>query len=100
MYTKTKKKLDELKNKNEMVFRAAVSHLLNVGIQNLSQEIVNATCKEIMKQDDSHSIISNVIQCEIVKTASELAKINKIHLMNYIANEVYKLNEENVEEKI
>jgi hypothetical protein len=42
-----------------------------------------------MKEDDKHSFMTNEFQCALFRTAGELAKINHIHLLNYISKEIY-----------
>lgn len=88
-YAKSKKKLDEIRNRDEMLFRMAVSHLMDVGIRHLTDENITETCVEIMKEDDTHSFMTNRYKCALVKTAGELAKIDHIHLLNYISKEVH-----------
>ena len=88
-YVESKQKLDELKNKNEMIFRMAISHLMDCGIRHLTEENIEQTCAEIMKQDDSRAFMTNKFQCELVRTAGELAKADHIHLLNYISKEIY-----------
>ena len=88
-YAETKQKLNELRRKDEMLFRMAISHLMDVGIRHLTEENIEKTCANIMKQDDSNSFMSNKYQCALVKLAGELAKIDHIHLLNYISKEVY-----------
>lgn len=88
-YMESKKKLDELRRENEVLFRMAISYLMDTGIQHFTEENVTRTCAEIMKQDDSHSFMSNKFQCELVKTAAEIAKLDHIHILTYIGREVY-----------
>lgn len=57
-YNEAEKFLDEIRNKDEMMFRMAVSHLMDVGIRHLTPDNVEHTCEEIMKQDDNNAIIS------------------------------------------
>lgn len=87
-YAESKMQLDTIHNRDEILFRMAVSHLMDVGIRHLTDENITETCAEIMKRDDSHWFMTNEYQCELVKTAGELAKINHIHLLNYISKEV------------
>lgn len=87
-YKETEKYIREIHHSDEMLFRMAISHLMDVGIKHLIDENVTATCEDIMKQDDSKSFISNELQCEIVKTAAKLAAINHIHLLVYISKHV------------
>ena len=88
-YTESKQKLDALRNKNEMLFRMAISHLMDVGIRHLTEENIEQTCAEIMKEDDSRAFMTNDFQCALVRMAGELAKIDHIHLLNYISKEIY-----------
>lgn len=88
-YMESKKKLDELRKRNEVLFRMAISHLVDTGIRHFTEKSVAQTCAEIMNQDDSHSIITNEFQCELVKTAAEIAKLDHIHVLTYIGREVY-----------
>lgn len=88
-YAESKKQLDTIRNRDEILFRMAISHLMDVGIRHLTDENITETCAEIMKEDDIHSFMTNKYQCAIVKTAGELAKIDHIHLLNYISKEVY-----------
>lgn len=88
-YKESKKKIDEIRNKNEMLFRMAISHLMDVGIRHLDEANIRLTCNIINKEDDSHSFMTNEFKCDIVKTAGEIAKIDHIHLLNYISKEVY-----------
>lgn len=87
-YMESKKKLDELRRGNEVLFRMAISYLMDTGIQHFTEENVTRTCAEIMKQDDSHSFMSNKFQCELVKTAAKIAKLDHIHILTYIGREV------------
>ena len=88
-YTESKQHLDKLRNKNEMLFRMAISHLMDVGMRHLTEENIEQTCAEIMKEDDSHAFMTNEFQCDLVRTAGELAKIDHIHLLNYISKNVH-----------
>lgn len=87
-YKEAEKYLGEIHHSDEMLFRMAVSHLMDVGIQSLTEENVNATCEEIMKQDDSRSFMSNRYQCDIVKTAAKLTKVSHIDLLIYISRHI------------
>lgn len=88
-YAESKNQIEAIRNKDEMMFRMAISHLMDVGIRHLSEDKVAQCCEEIMKQDDSHSFMTNKYQCDLVKMAGELAKIDHIHLLNYISKEIY-----------
>lgn len=87
-YKEAAKKLDKMRRSNEMIFRMAISHLMDVGIRHLDGESVEEACTEIMKQDASHSFASNEFLCEIVRTAAEIAKIEHTLVLAYIAKNV------------
>jgi hypothetical protein len=87
-YTENKNKIEVIRSKDEAMFRMAISHLMDVGIRHLTEENIKSTCEEIMKQDDSHSFMTNQYQCDLVIMAGELAKIPHIDLIVYISREV------------
>ena len=88
-YEESKKKIEVIRNKTgEIMFRMAISHLMDVGIRHLTEENVEETCKEIMQQDDSKAFMTNEFQCELVRTAYELAQISHTDLLVYIQREV------------
>ena len=72
----------------EMIFRMAISHLMDVGMRNLTSELVNEAKDEIMKKDDSKMFVTNEALCDVVECAGELAKINAIDLLVYIGRNV------------
>lgn len=88
-YAESKKKLDELRHKNEAVFRMGISHLMDCGIRHLTDENIEDTCKEIMKEDDTNHFMTNEFKCDLIRMAGELAKIDHIHLLVYISREIY-----------
>ena len=88
-YSESKNKIEEIRNRDGMMFRMAISHLMDVGIRHLTEENIKETCEDIMKRDDKRAIMTNGFMCELVKTAGELAKVEHIHLLNYISKEVY-----------
>lgn len=88
-YNETANQLDSIRNRNELLFRMAISHLMDVGIRYLTEENIAQTCEEIMKQDDNNGFITNEAQCEIVRTAAEIAKVDHIYLLTYIGRNVY-----------
>ena len=79
-YIKSKKQLDALRRENEVMFRMAISHLMDVGFRHLTEENITETCESIMQEDDSKAIMTNEFKCELIRMAGELAKINHIHL--------------------
>ena len=88
-YTESKKKLDNLRSRNdEAMFRMAISHLMDVGIRHLTEENVKHTCQQIMQEDDSRSFMTNQYKCDLVWLAYELAQVPHIDLLVYIQREV------------
>lgn len=94
-YREAEKFLNDLRRANgEVLFRMAISHLMDVGIRHLTEKNVAHTCAEIRKQDDSHSFMTNEYQCAIVETAYELTKVDHIELLKYIGKNVEFYEEE------
>ena len=87
-YKEAAKELRAMQCSNELMFRLAVSHLMDVGIRHLTDENVEYTCKEIMKQDDSKAFMTNEFQCEIVRTAAKLAKFDHTYVLAYITENI------------
>lgn len=76
------------KDYGEMIFRMSISHLMDVGMRNLTPELVDEAKDEIMKKDDSKMFVINELLCDVVECAGELAKINAIDLLVYIGRNV------------
>ena len=77
------KELDTLKAENEFIFQTAFYNLLDKGKEIFTDKTVKETCKEIMKLDDSKSIMSNEYQCAIVRMTGKLAKYDSAVLAVY-----------------
>ena len=76
------------RNYGEIIFRMAISHLMDVGMKNLTPELVNEATDEIMKKDDSRMLVTNELLCDVVECAGELAKIDATYLLVYIGRNV------------
>lgn len=76
------------RNYGEIIFRMAISHLMDVGMKNLTPELVNEAKDEIMKKDDSRMLVTNKLLCDVVECAGELAKIDATYLLVYIGRNV------------
>ena len=84
-YQDSKKILDNIRARHdEVMFRMAISHLMDVGIRNLDKDTCTNACKEIMAQDDSRAFMTNQFQCELIWLAHELAQVPHIDLLIYI----------------
>ena len=94
-YQESKKMLDDIRARHgEVMFRMAISHLMDVGIRNLDKDTCTSTCKEIMAQDDSKSFMTNQFQCELIWSSYELAQIPHIDLLVYIQRHInYDVND-------
>lgn len=88
-YAESKAKLDAIRNKNEILFRMALSQFMDVAARNLSQDIIERTCKDIMKQDNKFPFMTNEFACELIRTTGEMAQIDHIHLLHYVSREIY-----------
>lgn len=90
-YAETKKKIDAVRKKDEVMFRMAISHLMDVGIRHLTEENVEETCENIMKEDDTNSFMTNEYKCDLVRMAFDLAQITRnsqVDLLVYIQREI------------
>lgn len=85
-YKEIEQELNALKRENEIIFRTALYHLIDVGTRNLTAEKIEEVCAEICKQDDSHLMMTNEFQCAIVKMAGKLAKFDTMALCVYFGN--------------
>ena len=88
-YVESKRKIEAIRNKvDEIMFRMAISHLMDVGIRHLTEDLVEETCEQIMKEDDSKAFMTNEFKCGLVRTAYELAQVPHTDLLVYIQREV------------
>lgn len=88
-YAESKMIIDNIRNKySEVLFRYAISHLMDVGIRHLDKDLVEDTCKQIMQEDDANHIMTNEFKCNILRAAYELAQVPHIDLLVYIQREV------------
>ena len=88
-YAENKQKIESVRNKcGEIMFRMAISHLMDVGIRHLTEENVEETCREIMQKDDSKAFMTNEFSCNLVRMAYELAQVPHTDLLVYIQREV------------
>lgn len=88
MYTESKKILDKIRSKDEVMFRMAISHLMDVGIRHLTEENILETCKNIANRDDGKAFMTNDYMCDLVRMSGEIAKIPHTDVLVYIQREV------------
>ena len=98
-YLESKNTLDKIRRYDEMMFRMAISHLMDVGIRHLDEENIERTCEAIQKEDDSRAFMTNNYKCDLIRMAGELAKIDHTHLLVYIQREVFYDVGDNYEEE-
>ena len=77
-YAQSEACLDALRWQNPTMFLMAISHLMDVGIRHLTPEAIEEICNEIMQQDDAGYIMTNDFQCELVRMAGKIAKIDEL----------------------
>ena len=85
------KAITAIENKYGLVlFRMALTHLVDVGVRNLTDENVEETVKEILAkgaEDKANGVVlvmTPEFQCDIVRCAAELARFNIWDLFYYI----------------
>jgi hypothetical protein len=84
-------KIKNLEDKYGLVlFRMALTHLVDVGVRNLTDENVEASIKQIIADGGANTangvvtIMTPEFQCGIVRCAAELAKFGIWDLFGYI----------------
>lgn len=87
-YAESKKTLDKIRSKDEIMFRMAISHLMDVGIRHLTEENILRTCSSIVKRDDSKAFMTNEYMCDLVVMAGDIAQVPHTDLLVYIQREV------------
>ena len=87
-YAESKRVLDKIRRYDEVMFRMAISHLMDVGVRHLDEDNIKRICDAIQREDDSKSFMTNNYKCDLIRMAGELAKIEHIHLLVYIQREV------------
>ena len=90
------KEIENLENKYGLVlFRMALTHLVDVGVRHLTDENVEESIKQITAKDEVDKakgvipIMTAAFQIEIVRCATELAKFSIWDLFYYIKNHVH-----------
>lgn len=89
------KEIRNIENKYGLVlFRMGLSHLVDVGHRNLTDENVEESVEQIMAQGEEDkasgkiSVMTPEFQCEIVRCAAELARFSIWTLLAYIKKNV------------
>jgi len=89
-----------IENKYGLVlFRMGLTHLIDVGLRHLTDEIVNENIKRIMakgEEDEANGVVTIMtaeFQCEILRCAAELGRFSIWELIAYIKKHVDIANE-------
>ena len=87
------RKLDELMQRDEILFRLGVTHLLSVGYENLTEEAVLRTIEVIEKEalemdEDTIPVITPEYQIAILKMAAKIREVPVWDLLKYISRKV------------
>ena len=84
--------LDELMQKDEILFRVGIGHLLSVGYANLTDEAVEKTIEEIeaeaLSEESELQVISPVYQVAILRMAAKIREVPLWTLLKYISRKV------------
>ena len=88
MYAESKKTLDKIRSKDEVMFRMAITHLMDVGMRHLTDENILRTCSSINKRDDSKAFMTNEYMMDLVVMAGDIAQIPHTDILVYIQREV------------
>ncbi len=90
------KSIGEIEDKYGLViFRMALSHLMDVGISNFTDENVEAALRQIVVKDEESksknlvSIMGVDFQCNIVRCSAELSKYSVWDLFYYVKKHVH-----------
>ena len=87
------RKLDELMQRDEILFRLGVTHLLSVGYENLTEEAVLRTIEVIEKEalemdEDTIPVITPEYQIAILKMAAKIREVPVWDLLKYISRKL------------
>lgn len=83
------KKIGEISRKyGEHVFRMAITHLMQVGVDNLKDADVEAVCKKMMRETPENYIMTPEFRCNILKCSVELAQIPVWDILKYIQTDI------------
>ena len=88
MYAESKKILDKIRSKDEIMFRMAISHLMDVGTRHLTEDNILKACSDIVKRDDSKAFMTNEYMMDLVVMAGDIAKVPHTELLVYIQREI------------
>ena len=95
-YFETEKQIDALiKKYSEFVVKAAISNLIRVGAETMTEEyVVNRKNEiilqhEIAKAQGKTPLVSSSIACKVVDTTFELSKLNVFHIIAYMQEKLF-----------
>lgn len=83
------KKINEICRKyGEHIFRMAITHLMQIGVDNLKDADVEAVCQKMMKETPENYIMTPEFRCNILKCSVELAQIPVWDILKYIQTDI------------
>ena len=95
-YFETEKQLDALiKKYSEFVVKAAISNLMRVGTETMTEEYVANRKNEIILQHEiakaqgETPLVSSNIACRVVDATFELSKLNAFHIIAYMQEKLF-----------
>ena len=95
-YFETEKQLDALiKKHSEFVVKAAISNLMRVGAETMTEEYVANRKNEIILQHEiakaqgETPLVSANIACKVVDATFELSKLNAFHIIAYMQEKLF-----------
>lgn len=82
--------IDNIRNRHgDVIFRCAITHLVDVGQRNLlNDEVIAETIKQIRETTPPDSIMTADFQEEIVRCANSLAKSDIWDVLRYIKTDL------------
>lgn len=83
------KKISEINREyGENIFRMAITHLIQVGANNLKDADVEATCETIMQETPANYIMTPEFRCNILRCSVELAQEPIWDVLKYIKTDI------------
>lgn len=83
------KKISEISRKyGEHIFRMAITHLMQVGVDNLKDADVEAVCKKMMEETPANYIMTPEFRCSILRCSVELAQEPIWDILKYIQTDI------------
>ena len=83
------KQIHEISKKyGEHIFRMSITHLMQVGADNLKNADVEAVCEKMMKETPPNYIMTPEFRCNILRCSVELSQIPVWDILKYIQTDI------------